>query len=123
MCPSAVTIAAGQARPKAASPDLRCVAAAAARAQQGFFAVERTCHACHGMGQVIADPCRSCGGEGRVQQNKVLSVSVPAGVDTGTRIRLSGKGEAGLRVASRVTSIFSSALIHIRSWIATVPIS
>ena len=67
------------------------------RAQQGFFAVERTCHSCHGMGQVISDPCRSCGGEGRVQQNKVLSVSVPAGVDTGTRIRLSGKGEAGLR--------------------------
>ncbi|MGC6452982.1 MAG: molecular chaperone DnaJ [Candidatus Puniceispirillaceae bacterium] len=74
-----------------------CGGSGRVRAQQGFFAVERTCHTCHGMGQVIADPCRSCGGEGRVQQNKVLSVSVPAGVDTGTRIRLSGKGEAGLR--------------------------
>ena len=74
-----------------------CGGSGRVRAQQGFFAVERTCHACHGMGQVISDPCRSCGGEGRVQQNKVLSVSVPAGVDTGTRIRLSGKGEAGLR--------------------------
>ena len=74
-----------------------CGGSGRVRAQQGFFAVERTCHACQGMGQVISDPCRSCGGEGRVMQNKVLSVSVPAGVDTGTRIRLSGKGEAGLR--------------------------
>ena len=74
-----------------------CGGSGRVRAQQGFFAVERTCHTCQGMGQVISDPCRSCGGEGRVQQNKVLSVSVPAGVDTGTRIRLSGKGEAGLR--------------------------
>jgi molecular chaperone DnaJ len=67
------------------------------RAQQGFFAVERTCHTCHGMGQVITDPCGTCGGEGRVRQSKVLSVSVPAGVDSGNRIRLSGKGEAGFR--------------------------
>ena len=67
------------------------------RAQQGFFAVERTCHACQGMGQVITDPCSSCGGDGRVRQSKVLSVSVPAGVDSGNRIRLSGKGEAGFR--------------------------
>ena len=75
----------------------KCGGSGRVRAQQGFFAVERTCHACQGMGQVISDPCRSCGGEGRTMQNKVLSVSVPAGVDTGTRIRLSGKGEAGLR--------------------------
>jgi molecular chaperone DnaJ len=74
-----------------------CGGAGRVRAQQGFFAVERTCHACQGMGQVISDPCRSCGGEGRVQRNKTLSVSIPAGVDTGTRIRLSGKGEAGVR--------------------------
>jgi molecular chaperone DnaJ len=74
-----------------------CGGAGRVRAQQGFFAVERTCHACQGMGQVISDPCRKCGGEGRVQRNKTLSVSVPAGVDTGTRIRLSGKGEAGVR--------------------------
>ena len=64
---------------------------------RAFFAVERTCHACQGMGQVISDPCRTCGGEGRVQRAKTLAVSIPAGVDTGTRIRLSGKGEAGLR--------------------------
>ena len=74
-----------------------CGGSGRVRAQQGFFAVERTCHSCHGMGQVITNPCKSCGGDGRVQQSKVLSVSVPAGVDTGTRIRLSGKGEAGVR--------------------------
>ena len=74
-----------------------CGGAGRVRAQQGFFAVERTCHACSGMGQIISDPCKSCGGDGRVQQSKTLSVSVPAGVDTGTRIRLSGKGEAGVR--------------------------
>ena len=74
-----------------------CGGAGRVRVQQGFFAVERTCHACQGMGQVIPDPCNSCGGDGRTQQSKTLSVSVPAGVDTGTRIRLSGKGEAGVR--------------------------
>jgi molecular chaperone DnaJ len=74
-----------------------CGGSGRVRAQQGFFAVERTCHACQGMGQIISDPCRNCGGEGRVQRNKTLSVSIPAGVDTGTRIRLSGKGEAGVR--------------------------
>ena len=74
-----------------------CGGSGRVRAQQGFFAVERTCHTCQGMGQVIMDPCSSCGGDGRVRQNKVLSVSVPAGVDSGNRIRLSGKGEAGFR--------------------------
>ena len=74
-----------------------CGGAGRVRVQQGFFAVERTCHTCQGMGQVISDPCNSCGGDGRTQQSKTLSVSVPAGVDTGTRIRLSGKGEAGVR--------------------------
>jgi len=77
-----------------------CGGAGRVRAQQGFFAVERTCHACQGMGQVISDPCRTCNGEGRVQRAKTLSVSIPAGVDTGTRIRLSGKGEAGMRGGS-----------------------
>ncbi len=67
------------------------------RAQQGFFTIERTCPACQGMGQTISDPCGDCRGQGRVQKTESLSVQVPAGVDTGTRIRLSGKGEAGLR--------------------------
>ena len=65
------------------------------RAQQGFFMVERTCPTCHGRGEVIEKPCRSCGGEGRVDVTQKLEVTIPAGVDTGTRIRLSGKGEAG----------------------------
>ena len=69
------------------------------RAQQGFFMVERTCPTCQGAGQVIADPCDSCRGEGRVDRKKTLSVTIPAGVDEGTRIRLSGEGEAGGRGA------------------------
>ena len=65
------------------------------RAQQGFFMVERACPSCHGRGQVIEAPCRACGGEGRVDAPQALDVKIPAGVDSGTRIRLSGKGEAG----------------------------
>lgn len=67
------------------------------RAQQGFFVVERTCPACHGAGQVISDPCGDCRGEGRIEKTKTLDVGIPAGVDDGTRIRLSGEGEAGAR--------------------------
>ena len=67
------------------------------RAQQGFFTVERTCPTCNGMGQTIKNPCRVCGGEGRTQKEKSLSVNIPAGVETGTRIRLAGEGEAGMR--------------------------
>jgi len=67
------------------------------RAQQGFFTIERTCATCHGQGQVIEDPCRKCGGSGRTRKEKKLSVNVPPGVDDGTRIRLSGEGEAGLQ--------------------------
>lgn len=65
------------------------------RAQQGFFVVERTCPTCHGRGEVIEKPCRACGGEGRVDKPQTLDVTIPPGVDSGTRIRLSGKGEAG----------------------------
>ena len=67
------------------------------RAQQGFFTVERTCPTCSGMGQIVQNPCRTCGGAGRQQKDRALSVNIPAGVETGTRIRLSGEGEAGLR--------------------------
>ncbi|MBH68005.1 MAG: molecular chaperone DnaJ [Rhodospirillaceae bacterium] len=67
------------------------------RAQQGFFTVERTCAACRGAGEVITKPCRPCGGSGRTQKEKNLSVNIPAGVEEGTRIRLSGEGEAGPR--------------------------
>jgi molecular chaperone DnaJ len=65
------------------------------RAQQGFFMVERTCPTCHGRGEVIEKPCRSCRGDGRVDQPQTLDVTIPPGVDTGTRIRLASKGEAG----------------------------
>ncbi|TDK44392.1 molecular chaperone DnaJ [Antarcticimicrobium luteum] len=67
------------------------------RAQQGFFTVERTCPTCSGMGQIIKDPCKACGGAGRVEKDRALSVNIPAGVETGTRIRLAGEGEAGMR--------------------------
>jgi molecular chaperone DnaJ len=67
------------------------------RARQGFFVLEQMCPTCRGAGQVIADPCQSCHGEGRVETRKTLEVRIPAGVDEGTRIRLSGEGEAGVR--------------------------
>ena len=67
------------------------------RMQNGMFVVERTCPACHGNGSAISDPCDHCQGEGRVERRKQLSVKVPAGVDDGTRIRLSREGEAGPR--------------------------
>ena len=67
------------------------------RASQGFFTVERTCPTCSGAGHVIRNPCGSCGGSGRVARERSLSVNIPVGVETGTRIRLAGEGEAGLR--------------------------
>ena len=67
------------------------------RAQQGFFAIERTCMACQGRGETIDNPCPSCRGEGRVMKERNLSVNIPAGVEDGTRIRLAGEGEGGLR--------------------------
>ena len=63
--------------------------------RQGLFAVQQTCPTCNGKGKVISDPCNSCHGEGRVQKTKTLNAKIPAGVDTGDRIRLSGEGEAG----------------------------
>ncbi len=65
------------------------------RMQQGFFSLQQTCPRCHGNGKIITDPCNSCHGEGRIEKQKTLSVKVPAGVDNGDRIRLSGEGEAG----------------------------
>ncbi|CAM5302727.1 molecular chaperone DnaJ [Frigidibacter albus] len=67
------------------------------RAQQGFFTVERTCPTCGGLGQTIKNPCKVCHGAGRVEKERSLSVNIPAGVETGTRIRLAGEGEAGMR--------------------------
>src|SRR5918995_35571 len=67
------------------------------RHAQGFFTLERTCPTCHGRGLVIDKPCASCAGSGRVTRERMLSVNIPAGVEDGTRIRLAGEGEAGIR--------------------------
>ena len=85
---------------KAGSKPVTCKTCAGhgrVRAQQGFFAIERTCPACHGRGQTIDNPCERCAGAGRVTRERALSVNVPHGVEDGTRIRLSGEGEAGMR--------------------------
>ncbi len=74
-----------------------CGGAGKVRASQGFFTLERTCPACHGRGEVIEDPCDACSGSGRVTNERMLSVNIPAGVEDGTRIRLAGEGEAGIR--------------------------
>ncbi|KTD23756.1 molecular chaperone DnaJ [Legionella lansingensis] len=66
------------------------------RIQQGFFSIQQTCPHCHGEGKVITDPCTACHGQGRVRESKKLTVKIPAGVDNGDRVRLSGEGEAGI---------------------------
>ena len=74
-----------------------CSGVGKVRAQQGFFTIERTCPTCQGLGRVVKNPCRACNGAGRVQRERTLSVNIPQGVEDGTRIRLAGEGEAGLR--------------------------
>ena len=74
-----------------------CGGSGRVRAQQGFFAIERTCMSCQGRGQTIDNPCATCQGAGRVTRERSLSVNIPAGVEDGTRIRLAGEGEAGMR--------------------------
>ncbi|MCY3878882.1 MAG: molecular chaperone DnaJ [Rhodobacteraceae bacterium] len=74
-----------------------CSGAGSVRAQRGFFAVEQTCPACRGLGKVITNPCGRCGGEGRVKRQQTIDIDIPPGVDSGSRIRLSGRGEAGQR--------------------------
>ncbi|MFC3229966.1 molecular chaperone DnaJ [Marinibaculum pumilum] len=74
-----------------------CAGRGKVRAQQGFFTIERTCPSCQGIGRIIEDPCGACAGSGRVQREKQLSVNIPAGVEDGTRVRLAGEGEAGVR--------------------------
>ena len=77
-----------------------CAGQGKVRAKQGFFVVERPCPNCHGAGEIITSPCRDCRGEGQVDRPQKLQIDIPPGVDTGTRIRLSGKGEAGPRGAA-----------------------
>ena len=74
-----------------------CSGVGKVRAQQGFFTIERTCPTCQGLGRVVKNPCRACSGAGRVQRERTLNVSIPQGVEDGTRIRLAGEGEAGVR--------------------------
>ncbi len=88
------TGAAGGAQPAACGT---CGGIGRVRASQGFFTIERTCPACHGAGEVVENPCGDCGGTGRQTRERTLSVEIPPGVEDGTRIRLAGEGEAGLR--------------------------
>jgi len=74
-----------------------CAGHGKVRASQGFFTIERTCPSCHGRGEYIEDPCPKCTGSGRTSRERTLQVSIPAGVEDGTRIRLAGEGEAGSR--------------------------
>jgi molecular chaperone DnaJ len=74
-----------------------CGGAGKVHASQGFFTIERVCAACQGRGQIIEHPCEDCGGAGRVNKERTLSVNIPSGVEDGTRIRLAGEGEAGMR--------------------------
>jgi len=79
------------------TPCPTCSGMGKVRASQGFFTVERTCPTCSGNGQIVKNPCKSCAGAGRLAQDRSLSVVIPAGVESGTRIRLAGEGEAGVR--------------------------
>lgn len=73
-----------------------CQGSGVVRSSSGFFTIERTCASCQGKGEMISDPCGTCHGQGRVTKERILSVTIPPGVDDGTRIRLSGEGEAGI---------------------------
>ena len=83
--------------PEATAICTSCAGHGKVRAQQGFFSIERTCPTCGGTGKVIRDPCKVCSGSGRIQKEKTLNVTIPAGVDDGMRIRLTSEGEAGVR--------------------------
>lgn len=121
------TGAAGGAEPQTCPS---CSGMGKVRAQQGFFTVERTCPACGGIGQIIKDPCGDCGGAGRIDKERSLSVNIPAGVETGTRIRLAGEGEAGVRggqtgdlyifIEVQAHQIFERDGVHLH---CTVPVS
>jgi len=74
-----------------------CSGSGRVRMSQGFFSVERTCPDCHGRGQIIEEPCPECHGQGKIEEERTLVVNIPAGIEDGTRIRLSGEGEAGTR--------------------------
>ncbi|MEZ5308436.1 MAG: molecular chaperone DnaJ [Pyrinomonadaceae bacterium] len=88
----------GKGTSEGSSPEtcMTCSGSGQTRYQQGFFSVMRTCPNCSGKGQIIKDPCKECRGAGRIQKHKTLEVKIPAGVETGSRLRVSGEGEAGV---------------------------
>ncbi|MCU1289347.1 MAG: dnaJ 2 [Acidobacteria bacterium] len=89
---------AGKGTEKGSSPEtcITCQGSGQTRYQQGFFSVMRTCPNCSGRGQIIRNPCKKCGGGGRVEKEKILEVKIPAGVETGSRLRVTGEGESGV---------------------------
>jgi len=97
------TVCAGSGAKKGTHPSTcqTCDGYGKVRASQGFFTIERTCHACQGRGEIITDPCQECSGTGRISKDRSLSVNIPPGVEDGTRIRLANEGEAGLRGGPR----------------------
>ena len=100
-----------------------CQGSGKVRARQGFFLIERTCPTCGGQGRVIRNPCRVCQGAGTVQRERSLQVAIPAGVEDGTRIRLTGEGEAGGRGRRMATFMSISPSVRTSSSSASRPIS
>ena len=98
-----------------------CGGAGKVRHAQGFFTLERTCVACQGRGQVIEHPCPNCAGSGRVTRARTLAINIPPGVEDGTRIRLAGEGEAGVRGGPPGDLYIFLAIAGTRSSSATVP--
>ncbi len=90
-----------------------CAGRGSTRVQQGFFAIEQTCYTCQGLGQIIKNPCKHCNGTGRAEEKKSLLVTIPSGIEEGTRIRLTGEGEAGMYGGSTGDLyIFVSVTVH-----------
>lgn len=85
----------GSEKPSDVTTCATCHGSGVVQMRQGFFAVQQECPTCHGRGKIVKNPCKKCHGDGRIEKTKTLSVNIPAGVDTGSRIRLSGEGEAG----------------------------
>ncbi len=98
-----------------------CNGAGRVRAAQGFFSIERACPTCNGRGTIIKDPCGKCSGHGKINQERSLSVNIPAGIEDGTRIRLAGEGEAGGRGGPAAICTYSFRSSRMNSSSATVP--
>jgi molecular chaperone DnaJ len=116
--PTAVTCAACRAPARGRAEPVTCPTCSGmgkVRAQQGFFTVERTCPTCSGRGQIVKNPCKACGGAGRVQKDRALNVNIPAGVETGTRIRLPARARPVCAADRRAISTSSSSLEEHRS--------